>query len=179
LEQALENVRDGIKTVTFPLLGDIVAMKKTKKQKIQLASSHEYLVVIEKRSFGRHFRALEKRNYIAMCEPCKYPSQCDLCRTLEDVRNTYEGSNIIQGLNDGDVRYKSTGLQNNGFVLEQLHIKSTAAFDQELSNLNSSQPIKGKSFQNMGQDKHKSKGKASKMLIPSKNKTSSQTVVHV
>ena len=103
MEQALENARDGTKTVTFPLLGDIVAIKKTKKQNIKMASSHEYLAVIEKRSFGRHFRALEKRNYIAMCEPCKYPSQCKLCRTLEDVRNTHKGSNIIQGLNDGDV----------------------------------------------------------------------------
>ena len=33
-------------------VGDIVAMKKTKKEKIKMASSHEYLVVIEKRSLG-------------------------------------------------------------------------------------------------------------------------------
>ena len=41
-------------------VGDIVAMKKTKKEKIKMASSHEYLVVIEKRSLGNGTNSIFK-----------------------------------------------------------------------------------------------------------------------
>jgi hypothetical protein len=106
-------------------------------------------------SFGRTFKALESINYIGLCQPCDYPSQCDLCDTLENIRSNHEESHLIQGLDDGDVMYKCTGLESNGFVLEKIQIKATAAFDEELSNLDNSRAIKGISFQKMGQEKDK------------------------
>ena len=63
------------------------------------------------------------------------------------------------------------------FLKNYTSIKSTPAFNQELCDLNSSQAIQGISFHKIGQEKNKrSKGKARKMRIPTKNKTSKQTI---
>jgi hypothetical protein len=128
-------------------------------------------------SFGRTFNALETRNYIGLCQPCDFPRQCDLCYTLENIRNNHDDKTLIQGLEDKDVMYTCTGLESNGFVLEKIQLKTTAALEEKISNLDNSSAIKGISFQNMGQEKtRRSHGKARKTLIPLKDKTSRQTI---
>jgi hypothetical protein len=128
-------------------------------------------------TFGRTFKALETRNYIGLCKPCDFPRQCDLCYTLENIRNNHDDKNLIQGLVDKAVMYTCTGLESNGFVLEKIQIKATAALEEEISNLDNSSAINGITLQNMGQEKTKrSHGKGRKILIPLKEKKSSQTI---
>jgi hypothetical protein len=128
-------------------------------------------------TFGQIFKALETRNYIGLCVPCDFTNSCGVCKTLENIRINHDDGNLIQGIEENDLKYSITGLDANGFILEKIPIKSTDALREEVSKLENSISIKGISFQNMGQEKTgKSHGFARKILIPLKNKTSSQTI---
>ena len=128
-------------------------------------------------TFGRIFKALETRNYIGFCVPCYFPNSCGVCKTLENIRMNHDDKNLIQGIEENDLKYNITGLETNVFILEKIQIKSTDALREEVSKLENSIAIKGISFQNMGQEKfRKGHDYARKILIPLKNKTSSQTI---